>query len=68
MWKRLFPPTIAIVNLFFKDSPGDFRIPFRWDCSIAELIFFFSAAEGPSCVYFVSSSWRVMSTLWVPVW
>lgn len=64
MWKILF---LSYCNSFFKDSPGDFRIPFRWDCSIAELIFFFSA-EGPWCVYFVSSSWRVMSTLWVPVW
>lgn len=38
MWKNVLP-AIAIVNSFFKDSPGDFRIPFRWDCSITEPLF-----------------------------
>lgn len=64
MWKK-FLPAIAIVSSFFKGSPGDFRIPFRWDCSMTEPLL--SPWEAHR-VQFVSLGWRVKSTLWVPVW
>lgn len=63
MWKNFLPST-AFVNSFFKDSPGGFRIPLRWHCSMTELL---SSAQEAHLVQFVSSGWRVKSTLWAPV-